>query len=91
MTQEQHYLTRFFEPKSVAVIGATETEGTVGCVLFRNIIAAGYQGRFIAEEVTGAERDRLWSLAKQFIAAYGDYELTAGDREIPIVALSPAG
>jgi len=45
MTQEQHYLTRFFEPKSVAVIGATETEGTVGCVLFRNIIAAGYQGR----------------------------------------------
>ena len=38
-----------------------------------------------------AERDRLWSLAKQFIASYGDYELTAGDREIPIVALSPAG
>ena len=53
--------------------------------------AGGYQCRFIAEEVTGAERDRLWSLAKQFIASYGDYELTAGDREIPIVALSPAG
>jgi len=53
--------------------------------------AAGYQGRFIAEEVTGAERDRLWSLAKQFIASYGDYELTAGHREIPIVALSPVG
>ena len=52
--------------------------------------AGGYHGRFTAEEVTGAERDRLWSLAKQFIAAYGDYELTSGDREIPIVALTPA-
>lgn len=54
------------------------------------VTASGYQGRFVAEIPTGAERDRLWGLAKQFIASYGDYELTAGDREIPIVALTPA-
>ncbi|MQY51069.1 bifunctional acetate--CoA ligase family protein/GNAT family N-acetyltransferase [Rhodocyclus tenuis] len=42
---EQHYLTSLFEPKSVAVIGASERENSVGAILFRNIVSAGYKGR----------------------------------------------
>jgi len=42
---EQHYLTTLFEPKSVAIIGASDRENSVGNVLFKNIVEAGYKGR----------------------------------------------
>ncbi len=42
---EQHYLTSLFEPKSVAVIGASDRENSVGNVLFKNILQSGYKGR----------------------------------------------
>lgn len=45
---EQHYLTTLFEPKSVAVIGASERENSVGNVLFKNILDSGYKGRLYA-------------------------------------------
>jgi deazaflavin-dependent oxidoreductase (nitroreductase family) len=50
--------------------------------------AGGYQGSFVAEEVTGAERDRLWQLAQQFIPSYAHYERLAGDRVIPVIAFT---
>ncbi len=45
---EQHYLTSMFEPKSVAVIGASERENSVGNIIFRNILESGYTGRIYA-------------------------------------------
>ncbi|MEY2632506.1 MAG: hypothetical protein RIR00_1160, partial [Pseudomonadota bacterium] len=45
---EQHYLTSLFEPKSVAVIGASERENSVGNVIFKNILDSGYKGRLYA-------------------------------------------
>lgn len=45
---EPHYLTPFFEPKSVAVIGASEREYSVGHILFKNIIDSGYTGQLYA-------------------------------------------
>ena len=42
---EHHYLTTLFEPKSVAVIGASDQENSVGNVLFKNIPDSGYKGR----------------------------------------------
>jgi acetyltransferase len=45
---EQHYLTALFEPKSVAVIGASERENSVGSVIFKNILSSGYKGRLYA-------------------------------------------
>jgi acetyltransferase len=41
---EQHYLTTLFEPKSIAVIGASERENSVGQILFKNILESGYKG-----------------------------------------------
>ncbi|MCL2829781.1 MAG: bifunctional acetate--CoA ligase family protein/GNAT family N-acetyltransferase [Betaproteobacteria bacterium] len=42
---ETHYLTTLFEPKSVAVIGASERENSVGGILFKNILDSGFKGR----------------------------------------------
>jgi acetyltransferase len=46
--EEHHYLTSLFEPKSVAVIGASERENSVGGIIFRNIIESSYKGRIYA-------------------------------------------
>ena len=46
--QERHYLTPLFEPKSVAIIGASESPGSIGAVLVRNMIDAGYKGKLFA-------------------------------------------
>lgn len=45
---ERHYLTSFFEPKSVAVIGASDRENSVGNVIFKNILDSGFKGRLYA-------------------------------------------
>jgi acyl-CoA synthetase (NDP forming) len=38
-------LTRFFEPRSVAIVGASTSPGKPGHEVIRNILANGYQGR----------------------------------------------
>ena len=48
----------------------------------------GYTGTFLAEEATGAERDRLFALATQFVPNYADYERRAGRRRIPVVTFT---
>ncbi len=48
MDYEQHYLTPLFEPRSVAIIGASETPGSIGATLARNMlenINGGYKGK----------------------------------------------
>ncbi|MGR8933807.1 MAG: bifunctional acetate--CoA ligase family protein/GNAT family N-acetyltransferase [Gammaproteobacteria bacterium] len=39
-----HYLNRFFAPKSVAIVGASEREESVGRRLLFNMLEAGYNG-----------------------------------------------
>ena len=45
---EHHYLTTLFEPKSVAVIGASDRENSVGNIIFRNLLESGLKGRLYA-------------------------------------------
>ena len=45
---DRHYLTALFEPRSVAIVGATEKTGKVGEVLVSNMRAAGYRGELLA-------------------------------------------
>jgi acetyltransferase len=48
MNNEQHYLTTLFEPRSVAIIGASETPGSIGATLTRNMLddyQAAYKGK----------------------------------------------
>ena len=44
MNFEQHYLTPLFEPKSVAIIGASEAPASIGATLVRNMLGSGYAG-----------------------------------------------
>ncbi|MBA2522520.1 MAG: nitroreductase family deazaflavin-dependent oxidoreductase [Solirubrobacterales bacterium] len=54
------------------------------------LTAGGVTGRYRAREVEGAERDRLFALARQNYAGYGNYEVMAGERRIPVLALRVA-
>ena len=45
---EQHYLNSLFEPKSVAVIGASNRDYSVGNILFKNITGSSYKGQLYA-------------------------------------------
>jgi len=45
---DQHYLTPLFEARSLAVVGASEHEGSIGAVLMRNLLDASYQGKLYA-------------------------------------------
>jgi acetyltransferase len=38
-------LERIFNPRSIAVVGATDTEGSVGQVLMRNLVKNGFSGK----------------------------------------------
>ena len=40
----KHYLNKLFEPKSVAVFGASDRQGAVGNLVFRNMIEGGFGG-----------------------------------------------
>ncbi len=42
---DQSPLARFFSPASVAVIGATDREGSVGCTVVKNLLVPAYKGR----------------------------------------------
>ena len=37
-------LNKIFKPQSIAVVGASEREGSVGYVIFNNLIGSGYNG-----------------------------------------------
>jgi deazaflavin-dependent oxidoreductase (nitroreductase family) len=52
------------------------------------LTARGRRGRYRARIAEGAERERLWGLAKQFTRAYADYEQRA-PRTIQVVVCSP--
>jgi len=60
-TQQQEELTksknlsRFFEPKSVAIIGASATPGKAGYVVIRNILANGYTDKLYLVNPKGGE------------------------------------
>ncbi|HRP24924.1 MAG TPA: GNAT family N-acetyltransferase [Thauera sp.] len=43
-----HALSSAFEPSSIAVIGASDTPGSVGRLIYRNLIEGGYRGTLYA-------------------------------------------
>lgn len=44
MFKTKNKLKNLLEPQSIAVVGATETEGKIGNILSRNLLDLGYQG-----------------------------------------------
>jgi len=54
------------------------------------LLAGGKGGTYVARETEGAERVRLFELAKKLYRGYGLYEERASHRTIPVLALRPA-
>ncbi len=46
-------LDKLFKPKSIAVIGASDSEGSAGAILLRNLLNTGYRGNVYA--ITGRD------------------------------------
>ena len=42
---QSHYLTPLFSPKSIAMYGASDRKNSVGEVVFKNLISAGFKGK----------------------------------------------
>lgn len=80
-----------------AILIASNYGGTRHPAWYHNVTAnptvtlseCGFDGRFLGEEVTGAEYDRLWTLAKEWNPCYDMYEASSGDRRIPLLAFTP--
>lgn len=54
-----------------------------------DVVAGARSGRYVATELTdAAQRDDAWALALDTYAGYGDYEVLAGDRTIPLIRLT---
>lgn len=51
--------------------------------------ARGRSGRYRAHVAEGAERERLFALAKRFTRAYANYEERASERTIQVVVCTP--
>jgi acetyltransferase len=45
MDYERHYLTPLFEPQSIALIGVSESEGSIGATLAQNLLDGEFAGR----------------------------------------------
>ena len=43
-----HYLTSLFTPNKIALFGASDRENSVGGVVFKNLLAAGFEGKIFA-------------------------------------------
>ena len=43
--KDEHFLTRFFEPESVAIVGASNNPARINYQIVANLIRLGFQGR----------------------------------------------
>jgi deazaflavin-dependent oxidoreductase (nitroreductase family) len=55
------------------------------------LLGRGFRGPFLAEEVVGPERDRLFNFAAGTASPYGHYQQSAATRPIAVIAFRPIG
>jgi acetyl coenzyme A synthetase (ADP forming)-like protein len=70
------------EPRSLAVVGASRTRGSIGAELFHNIIATGFHGPIYPVNPSASEIDGL--------PAFGSVLDIEGDVELAVVAVPAA-
>ncbi|MEY3760428.1 MAG: hypothetical protein RIR39_1919, partial [Pseudomonadota bacterium] len=73
-----HYLNRFFTPKSVAIVGASEREESVGYRLLLNMQEAGFKGSLYP---VNNKRDQLLGLK-----AYPNLDAVPEDLDLVVIA-----
>jgi deazaflavin-dependent oxidoreductase (nitroreductase family) len=86
----------YFTDRDRVILIASNYGGTRHPAWYHNVkvnsavtlYGGGFEGRFVGAEVTGAERDRLWSIVNHWCPGYEIYESSAGDRQIPLLAFT---
>lgn len=53
------------------------------------VLLDGYSRTYTAYEATGEEREHLWVLSCENYSGYSVYQKRAGDRQIPLIVLTP--
>ena len=100
-----HYLTSLFTPKSVALYGASDKPDSVGGVVFKNLLTAGFDGRIFAinpkrDEVQGQKAysslDEIEELVDLVVVATPATSIPAiveecGERGIKMMLILSAG
>ena len=87
----------YFTDGDRVILVASNYGGTRHPAWYHNILknptvtlcAGGFEGRFVGQEITGAEYDRVWALANRWNPGYSKYDAASGDRTIPLLALTP--
>jgi deazaflavin-dependent oxidoreductase (nitroreductase family) len=89
----------YFTDQGRVILIASNFGGCRNPAWYQNVIAnpivtlygRGIRGHFMAEEIYGAERDRLFQRAKDAPGPYGQYEQAAAakSRCIPVVGFTP--
>jgi acyl-CoA synthetase (NDP forming)/RimJ/RimL family protein N-acetyltransferase len=77
------YMKRFFEPRSIAVIGASERELSLGGTVLRNLQASGFRGELLAVNPRGD--DQVLGVRR-----FGSVAALPGIPDLAIVCTSPA-
>lgn len=54
-----------------------------------HVLLGKRSGTYITREASGPERERLWQRARQIYSGFDVYERRAGDRQIPVIVLTP--
>jgi deazaflavin-dependent oxidoreductase (nitroreductase family) len=75
------YAGRDLDPDWVSNLRATPEVGVRG---------GSRNGRYLAREVDGSERDRLWELVTEAFPLYTTYQQRT-ERRIPLFTLAPTG
>jgi acetyl coenzyme A synthetase (ADP forming)-like protein len=73
---------RLFEPRSVAVVGASRDRGKIGSEVLHNILAAGFSGRVAAVHPSAA--------AIEAVSAYPRVDLIPGDVDLAVICVPAA-
>lgn len=78
-----HYLDRLFDPRSVAVFGASERPESVGARVFENMLAAGFEGELYP---INPKRDTVFGHR-----CYPDIESIGGSIDLAVIATRAPG
>jgi acetyl coenzyme A synthetase (ADP forming)-like protein len=76
-------LKSFFEPRTVAVIGANRERGKIGSEILHNITAGGFTGRVVAINPAATSLDG--------VAAYGTVAAVPGEIDLAVICVPCAG
>jgi acetyltransferase len=85
MPRDAHDIKYLFEPRSVAVVGASHNAEKIGYKILENIITGGYEGRILPVNLKGGE-----ILGQSVLTSLAEASQEAGDELDLVVTTVPA-